>query len=61
MGVNGLHAMTDYAASNFEATGVVRQNYCIRISQITDGTSSTLMVARQVAAARWADRSQAGR
>jgi prepilin-type N-terminal cleavage/methylation domain-containing protein/prepilin-type processing-associated H-X9-DG protein len=39
------HALCDYAASNLEGTGVVRQYYPHRISDITDGTSSTMMVA----------------
>ena len=40
----GAKAMTDYAASNAEGTGVVRKMYCIRMSQITDGTSCTMLV-----------------
>ena len=43
LGYNGPHAMTDYAASNWQGTGVVRQKYCVRISQITDGTASTML------------------
>ena len=42
--LNGQHAQCDYAANNWDGTGVVRRNYCIRIAQITDGTSSTLLV-----------------
>jgi prepilin-type N-terminal cleavage/methylation domain-containing protein/prepilin-type processing-associated H-X9-DG protein len=41
------HVLCDYAASNLEGTGVVRQSRFgpVRILDITDGTSSTLMVA----------------
>jgi prepilin-type N-terminal cleavage/methylation domain-containing protein len=38
------HAMTDYAASNGENTGVVTQKTSTNLSQITDGTSNTLLV-----------------
>jgi prepilin-type N-terminal cleavage/methylation domain-containing protein/prepilin-type processing-associated H-X9-DG protein len=39
------HAMTDYAASNYEATGVVAYGYTgHKIADITDGTSNTLLV-----------------
>ena len=39
------HAMTDYAASNLEATGVVANGYIgHKIADVTDGTSNTLMV-----------------
>jgi prepilin-type N-terminal cleavage/methylation domain-containing protein/prepilin-type processing-associated H-X9-DG protein len=41
------HALCDYAASNWEETGVVRQYNPIRIGDITDGTSNTLMVAEK--------------
>jgi prepilin-type N-terminal cleavage/methylation domain-containing protein/prepilin-type processing-associated H-X9-DG protein len=41
------HALCDYAASNLEGTGVVRQTFPNRILDITDGTSSTLMVAEK--------------
>jgi Protein of unknown function (DUF1559) len=37
--------MTDYAASNFEATGVVAYGYTgHKIADVTDGLSNTLMV-----------------
>jgi prepilin-type N-terminal cleavage/methylation domain-containing protein len=39
------HALCDYAASNLEGTGVVRQYYPVRIAEITDGTSNTMLVA----------------
>jgi prepilin-type N-terminal cleavage/methylation domain-containing protein/prepilin-type processing-associated H-X9-DG protein len=40
------HAMTDYAASNLENTGVVAYGFTgRRIQQITDGTSNTLLAA----------------
>jgi prepilin-type N-terminal cleavage/methylation domain-containing protein len=39
------HALCDYAASNWEGTGVVRQYYPTTMADITDGTSCTLLVA----------------
>lgn len=39
------HALCDYAASNREMTGVVRQYKPVKISQVTDGTSQTLLAA----------------
>jgi hypothetical protein len=41
------HALCDYAASNKEGTGVVQQFLPVRIADITDGTSTTLMVAEK--------------
>ncbi len=38
------HALCDYAASNKEGTGAVRQFFPVRIADITDGTSNTLLV-----------------
>jgi prepilin-type N-terminal cleavage/methylation domain-containing protein/prepilin-type processing-associated H-X9-DG protein len=38
-------ALCDYAASNYEETGVVRYRYPTRFADITDGTSNTLLVA----------------
>jgi prepilin-type N-terminal cleavage/methylation domain-containing protein/prepilin-type processing-associated H-X9-DG protein len=45
--IGGLltHALCDYAASNLEGTGVVRQFAALRFADITDGTSNTLLVA----------------
>ena len=40
-------ALCDYAASNKEGTGVVRQFTGVRIADITDGTSNTLMVGEK--------------
>jgi prepilin-type processing-associated H-X9-DG protein len=37
-------ALCDYAASNLENTGVVRRFYPIRMAEITDGTSNTLLL-----------------
>jgi prepilin-type processing-associated H-X9-DG protein len=37
-------ALCDYAASNYEETGVVRYRLATRIADITDGTSGTLLV-----------------
>lgn len=39
------HAMCDYAASNREMTGVVRQSQPVTLRQVTDGTTYTLIVA----------------
>lgn len=41
------HALCDYAASNWEGTGVVRQFYPIRFADIDDGTSNTLLVSEK--------------
>lgn len=38
-----VHALCDYAASNLEGTGVVRRFVPLKIAEITDGTSSTLL------------------
>lgn len=42
-GTDITHALCDYAASNLEGTGVVRQRTPVRILEITDGTTSTLL------------------
>ncbi len=39
-----IHALCDYAASNLDNTGVVRQYKPTRMADITDGTSNTLIV-----------------
>jgi prepilin-type N-terminal cleavage/methylation domain-containing protein/prepilin-type processing-associated H-X9-DG protein len=39
-----ITALCDYAASNYEETGVVRYRYPTRIGDIGDGTSNTLLV-----------------
>ncbi len=39
------HALCDYAASNREQTGVVRRFLPVKMSQVTDGASHTLLVA----------------
>jgi prepilin-type N-terminal cleavage/methylation domain-containing protein len=46
-GMSVTHALCDYAASNLEGTGVVRQYTPVRIADITDGLSNTLMVAEK--------------
>jgi prepilin-type N-terminal cleavage/methylation domain-containing protein len=38
------HALCDYGASNLEGTGVVRRTDPVRISEIQDGTTHTLLV-----------------
>jgi prepilin-type N-terminal cleavage/methylation domain-containing protein len=46
-GMEVAHALCDYAASNLEGTGVVRQYTPVQILNITDGASNTLMVAEK--------------
>ncbi|NUQ64865.1 MAG: DUF1559 domain-containing protein [Pirellulales bacterium] len=41
------HALCDYAASNREQTGAVRRYKPVRIAEITDGTSQTLLVGEK--------------
>jgi prepilin-type N-terminal cleavage/methylation domain-containing protein/prepilin-type processing-associated H-X9-DG protein len=41
------HALCDYAASNKEGTGVVREYKPVQIRDITDGLSNTLMVSEK--------------
>jgi prepilin-type N-terminal cleavage/methylation domain-containing protein/prepilin-type processing-associated H-X9-DG protein len=43
-GISATHALCDYAASNLEGTGVVRQFQPTRIADVRDGTSNTVMV-----------------
>ena len=43
-GILAPHALGDYAASNKEGTGVVQQIKPTRIADITDGTSTTLLL-----------------
>jgi prepilin-type N-terminal cleavage/methylation domain-containing protein/prepilin-type processing-associated H-X9-DG protein len=46
-GATVTHALCDYAASNRDGTGVVRQFIPTRMAEITDGTSNTLLVAEK--------------
>jgi prepilin-type N-terminal cleavage/methylation domain-containing protein/prepilin-type processing-associated H-X9-DG protein len=39
------HALCDFAVSNLEGTGVVRQLVPVKLIEVRDGTSNTLMVA----------------
>jgi len=41
------HALCDYAASNKENTGAVQQFIPVRIADITDGTTNTLLVGEK--------------
>jgi prepilin-type N-terminal cleavage/methylation domain-containing protein/prepilin-type processing-associated H-X9-DG protein len=43
-GVSAVHALGDYAASNLDNTGLVRQYKPTRMADIADGTSNTLLV-----------------
>src|SRR5436189_174091 len=46
-GTPTVTALCDYAASNYEETGVVRYLTTTRMADITDGTSSTLLVGEK--------------
>jgi prepilin-type N-terminal cleavage/methylation domain-containing protein/prepilin-type processing-associated H-X9-DG protein len=46
-GTPTVTALCDYAASNYEETGVVRYLATTRMADITDGTSSTLLVGEK--------------
>jgi prepilin-type N-terminal cleavage/methylation domain-containing protein/prepilin-type processing-associated H-X9-DG protein len=46
-GGNLTHALCDYAASNKDGTGVIRQVYPVQIADVTDGTSNTLLVSEK--------------
>jgi prepilin-type processing-associated H-X9-DG protein len=43
-GLELTHALCDYAGSNLEGTGAVRQDHGVAIREITDGTSKTFLV-----------------
>jgi prepilin-type N-terminal cleavage/methylation domain-containing protein/prepilin-type processing-associated H-X9-DG protein len=42
-GIPTTTALCDYAASNYEETGVVRYRYPTRLADVTDGTSNTML------------------
>jgi prepilin-type processing-associated H-X9-DG protein len=46
-GVEARRALCDYAASNLEKTGVVQRQLPVRVAEVTDGTSNTLMIAEK--------------
>jgi prepilin-type N-terminal cleavage/methylation domain-containing protein/prepilin-type processing-associated H-X9-DG protein len=46
-GLSATHALCDYAASNLEESGVVQAVDPVRIADITDGTTNTLMVGEK--------------
>jgi prepilin-type N-terminal cleavage/methylation domain-containing protein/prepilin-type processing-associated H-X9-DG protein len=46
-GMSVTHALCDYAASNLEGTGVVQQYTPVRIADVTDGLTNTLMVSEK--------------
>ena len=46
-GLTLTHALGDYAASNAEGTGAIRQYHSVRLPEITDGLSHTLLIAEK--------------
>jgi len=42
-----VHALCDYAASNLEETGAVRRVEPVRLAEITDGTTHTLLLGEK--------------
>ena len=42
-GIEVTHALCDYAASNLEGTGIVRQYYPLAMKDVVDGTSKTMV------------------
>jgi prepilin-type N-terminal cleavage/methylation domain-containing protein/prepilin-type processing-associated H-X9-DG protein len=46
-GTEVTHGLCDYAASNWEGTGVVRQFKPLRMADVTDGTSHTLLAGEK--------------
>jgi prepilin-type N-terminal cleavage/methylation domain-containing protein/prepilin-type processing-associated H-X9-DG protein len=46
-GAEVTHALCDYAASNWEGTGIVRQYLPTRKSEVTDGLTTTLLLAEK--------------
>ena len=43
-GASAVHALCDFAASNLDNTGVIRQFKPTKMADITDGTSNTLLI-----------------
>jgi prepilin-type N-terminal cleavage/methylation domain-containing protein/prepilin-type processing-associated H-X9-DG protein len=59
-GLAASHALGDYVASNYEATGVVQQFNPTRIRDILDGTSTTLLLGEKRVNLTYLGQSQRG-
>jgi prepilin-type N-terminal cleavage/methylation domain-containing protein/prepilin-type processing-associated H-X9-DG protein len=46
-GTTVTHALCDYAGSNFDGTGAIRQFTPVRFAEIRDGTSNTLLLSEK--------------
>jgi len=46
-GITLRHALCDYAGSNLENTGAIRRYKPVKIAEITDGTSNTLLLGEK--------------
>lgn len=46
-GLTLKHALCDYAASNSEGTGAIRQYRCVKLPEISDGLSHTILIGEK--------------